>query len=244
MCFTIASTVQKAKAYIHEYLNSNEGVQMHIDFTNMTDMHLVSGFSHPKLPIVKHKSIDLAEWGLIPSFAVTVQMASDIRNKTLNARNDTIYKRVSFKNSIVNQRCLLVIDGFFEWRHVGSKKYPYYVYPKDETVFHLGCIYNSWTDPTTGEEKDTFSIITTEANPLMEIIHNSKKRMPLIIDKKDIALWIDPTTSKEVVEKLMSPFDEAKMSAHTISNEANNVRNQRNFPEIKQKVKYGELESF
>ena len=240
MCFTISVTTDKTGKAIIDYLNSNAGVQMHFDFDDFGEKHLVSGFSHPELPIVKQGSIELGEWGLVPSFVVREDQARDIQNKTLNARNDTIYERKSYKNAIVSQRCVLVVDGFFEWRHAANQKIPYYIYPNDGTVFYLGCIYNSWTDKDTGEMKDTFSIITTDANPMMEFIHNSKKRMPLIMCKDDIAAWIDPESSLETVSYLMKAYDETLMSAHTISKEANYANRNRNYPEIKDVVEYKE----
>ena len=180
MCFTV-SVEKKVKEAIKEYLKSNEGVQMKFNFDE--DYFLVYGFSHPKLPIIKQGVIELSEWGLIPSFAVNEEKANELANMTLNARSDTIREKPSYKKSIVSQRCLLVVDGFFEWRHENNRKIPFYIYPKDETVFYMGCIYNSWVNKLTGEVRDTFSIITTAANPLMEYIHNSKKRMPLILSK-------------------------------------------------------------
>ena len=240
MCFTISVTTDKTKKAILEYLNSNAGVQMPFDFDDFGEKHLVSGFSHPELPIVKQGSIELGEWGLVPSFVVREEQAKDMQNKTLNARADTIYERKSYKDAIVSQRCVLVVDGFFEWRHATNQKIPYYIYPKDGTVFYLGCIYNSWTDKETGEMKDTFSIITTVANPLMEFIHNSKKRMPLILNKDDIAVWIDPESSFEMVNQLMKAYDDAHMSAHSISKDASYANRNRNYPEIKDEVEYNE----
>ena len=240
MCFTISVTTDKTGKAIQDYINSNARVQIHFDFNDFGEKHLVSGFTHPDLPIVKQGSIELGEWGLVPSFVVREDQAKDIQNKTLNARADTIYERKSYKNAIVCQRCVLVVDGFFEWRHATNQKIPYYVYPKDGTVFYLGCIYNSWTDKETGEMKDTFSIITTEANPLMEFIHNSKKRMPLIMNKNDIAAWINPEFSLPIVNQLMKTYDESNMSAHTISKAASFTSRNRNYPEIKNAVKYTE----
>jgi putative SOS response-associated peptidase YedK len=214
MCFTV-SVEKKVKEAIKEYLKSNEGVQMKFNFDE--DYFLVSGFSHPKLPIIKQGVIELA-------------------NMTLNARSDTIREKPSYKKSIVSQRCLLVVDGFFEWRHENNRKIPFYIYPKDETVFYMGCIYNSWVNKLTGEVRDTFSIITTAANPLMEYIHNSKKRMPLILSKDDIATWIDPSTPQHIVDSLMKPFPESTMRAHQIPSDAGNQRKNRNVPEIKKEV--------
>ena len=240
MCFTVSVTSDKTKEAIFDYLNSNTGVQMRFDFNDFGEKHLVSGFAHPDLPIVKQGSIELGEWGLVPSFVVREDQAKDMQNKTLNARNDTIYERKSYKDAIIKQRCVLVVDGFFEWRHTANEKIPYYVYPKDGTVFYMGCIYTSWANKETGEIKDTFSIITTEANPMMEYIHNNKKRMPLILNKEDIAVWIDPETPKETVNQLMKPYNETNMSAHTISKDASYANKDRNYPEIKEPVEYKE----
>lgn len=179
MCFTV-SVEKKAKEAIREYLQSHAGVQMPLAFEE--EHYLVSGFAHPRLPVIRQGAITLSEWGLIPSFAVE-ERATELQKMTLNARADTIYEKPSYKQSIVSQRCVLVVDGFFEWRHENGKKHPYYIYPADETVFYMGCIYNSWVNKVTGEVRDTFSIITTNANPLMATIHNTKKRMPLIFSK-------------------------------------------------------------
>ena len=143
MCFTVSVTNDKTKEAIFDYFNSNTGVQMHFDFNDFGEKHLVSGFAHPDLPIVKQGSIELGEWGLVPSFVVREDQAKDMQNKTLNARNDTIYERKSYKDAIIKQRCVLVVDGFFEWRHAANEKIPYYVYPKDGTVFFMGCTQSS-----------------------------------------------------------------------------------------------------
>ena len=91
------------------------------------------------------------------------------------------------------------------------------------------------------EITNTFSIITTVANPLMEKIHNLKKRMPLIIKKEDEAIWIDKNLSKHNILSLIKPFDENQMTAYTVSRDANNVRFDRNQPQLIDKVVYNEL---
>ena len=236
MCFTI-SVEKKAKEAIWEYLHANDGVQSEINFDD--DYFLVSGFDHPKLPIIKQGKIELSEWGLIPSFVYSDEMARGIREKTLNARSDTIHEKRSYQSYIKNQRAILVVDGFFEWRHEGSTKIPYYIFPKDNRAFHLGCIYNLWTNKYTGEIVDTFSIITTEANPLMEVIHNSRKRMPLILSKSDIHAWINPETDMNVINRLMKPFPEEEMDAYQISRNAGNPGINRNYPGIKDRAEKG-----
>lgn len=233
MCFTV-SFEGKAINAVKEHLKTYPELKMQGEFNQL--YYLVSGFSHPKLPVFKYKSVEISEWGLIPSFASNEENAEELANMTLNARSDTIHQKPSFKNSINKYRCILPLDGFYEWQHNGKTKQPYYIYPSDETVFYMGCIFNTWINKQTGELRDTFSIITTDANPLMAEIHNTKRRMPLIIPKSSIEAWVDPTTDIALVNQMMKPYSTELMKAHTISTDAGNSRKNRNIPEIKNRV--------
>jgi len=197
---------------------------------------------HPLLPVVCSDSIALFSWGLIPGWVKDEKQAKEIRSKTLNAVGETVFEKPSFRNSIRSKRCLLGVSGFFEWRDVAGKKYPYYVQVKGEELFSLGCIHETWLNKTTGELIPTFSILTTPANPLMEKIHNLKKRMPFIIGRSDEKKWVDPDLDADEVKKLITPFDENKMMAYTVSTKINSPRNERNVPEAIEKVNYPELE--
>jgi putative SOS response-associated peptidase YedK len=135
----------------------------------------------------------------------------------------------------------LPVNGFYEWRDINKIKYPYLISVKSNEMFSLGCIYESWVDKSTGELKNTFSILTTPANPLMETIHNLKKRMPLILKQEDEARWVDPMLTSAQVNDLIKPYDEADMQAYTVSQTANSVKNNRNVEETIQKVEYPEL---
>ncbi|GAB3921964.1 SOS response-associated peptidase [Larkinella terrae] len=169
----------------------------------------ISGFVHPKLPVITQDDpgkIQLFKWGLIPAWAKE-DRAAELSNSTLNAREDTIFEKPSFKDSIVSKRCLLLINGFYEWRHENKDKIPYFIQLKDGKPFALGGIYSVW------KGQPSFSIITTSANPLMEYIHNTKKRMPLILSHQEERRWIDPNLTKAEITELMHPFDENEMDA-------------------------------
>src|SRR5659263_355368 len=85
---------------------------------NWIPNYFVSGFIHPQLPIVKHNGIFLYEWGLIPFWIKNHTAAKNIQNMTLNAVGETIFEKPSFRNSITTKRCLLGINGFYEWRNL------------------------------------------------------------------------------------------------------------------------------
>ena len=120
-------------------------------------------------------------------------------------------------------------------------KYPYYIQLAEQDYFALGALYDSWTNRETGEILNTFSIVTTPANPLMEKIHNLKKRMPLILSNEDSMQWIDQSINRDQINKLIKPFPESKMIAQTISRIANNTGLNRDYPEILKPVHYPEL---
>lgn len=202
----------------------------------------INGFSHPKMHIIKSEGpeiIDVANWGLVPSFITNEIKAKDYAGHTLNAKAETVFSLPSYKNSIQPRRCLVPVTGFFEWRTVNKMKYPYFIHLKDEEVFTLGGIYDSWVNTDTGEITNTFSIITTPANPLMEVIHNEKKRMPLIFTKETENEWINPNLNVEEIKNLMKPLDEKHIAAHTIRKIS--PKTFTNTPELIEEFEYPEL---
>ncbi|MGA0558686.1 SOS response-associated peptidase [Larkinella sp. VNQ87] len=173
----------------------------------------ISGFAHPLLPVIAQDSpreIQLFRWGLIPAWAKE-DKAAELANMTLNAREDSVFEKPSFRDSIGAQRCLLLVDGFYEWRHEGKAKIPYYLTLADGKPFSLGCIYSVW------KGQPTFSIVTTKANPLMEYIHNTKKRMPLMLSHDEERRWLNPDLTKTEIKELMQPLDEEAMRAEVIA---------------------------
>ena len=151
----------------------------------------INGFSFPKTPIIANNSTDLIKhfnWGLIPFWAKD----KTIRKYTQNAKIETLHEKPSFKNSITN-RCLIIADGFYEWKWLdskGKKKQRYLITLPNNNVFAFGGIWSEWIDKETGEIINSYSIITTEANEFMAEIHNSKKRMPVILTEENENDWL------------------------------------------------------
>ncbi|HCQ29773.1 MAG TPA: SOS response-associated peptidase [Flavobacteriales bacterium] len=150
------------------------------------------GFSFPQTPVILHMQptvITLCQWGLIPNWAKDME----IRKFTLNAKIETITEKPSFKNS-VNNRCLVIVDGFYEWKWLdekGKQKQKYLITLKDEPLFALAGIWSEWTDKSTGEVIKSYAIVTTQANDLMAEIHNKKKRMPVVLNHNSQKEWLD-----------------------------------------------------
>jgi putative SOS response-associated peptidase YedK len=151
----------------------------------------INGFTFPKTPIITNEHPDVIEhynWGLIPDWAKDDQ----IKKMTLNAKIETLAEKPSFKN-IITQRCLVIATGFYEWQWLDSKgnnKVKYQIGIENEELFAFAGLYSHWTDTTTGEIKNTYTIVTTQANDLMAEIHNVKKRMPIILRPEDELSWL------------------------------------------------------
>lgn len=149
-----------------------------------------SAFSFPKTPVIidnEPSFIKHFNWGLIPSWSKN----NEIRKMTINARIESIKEKPAFKN-VYNNRCLVISNGFYEWKWLdskGRKKEKYLIGLDQEELYAYGGIYSKWVDKETGELINSYSIVTTEANSLVAEIH-SKKRMPIILKPEDEINWL------------------------------------------------------
>jgi putative SOS response-associated peptidase YedK len=194
-----------------------------------------NAFDIPDLPVIQAQdpeSITLVKWGLIPFWVRDSKAASEIRMKTFNARAETILVKPSFRGAVKSKRCLVLCRGFYEWQHRGNEKIPYYIYLEDERPLALAGLYDDWTDRGTGEIIQTCSIITMAANPLMEKIHNSKKRMPVILKEGEEHSWINPELDAEDALKHLKPVHEKEMRFHTISRLISKRGIDKNIPDL------------
>ncbi|NLY91856.1 MAG: SOS response-associated peptidase [Firmicutes bacterium] len=206
--------------------------------------YYVSGFDFPKMPVLTNDQpgrLQAMTWGLIPSWVKTPEQAAQIRRKTLNARAETVLEKPSFRQAIRRRRCLVPADGFYEWRAFQGKKYPYYIFLKDKAIFSFAGIWEEWVDPATGELLKTYSILTTEANPLLAKIHNLKKRMPVILPRAQERVWLADGVDEAALQSLMQPFPAELMAAYPISRLITARAVDRNSPEVQAPYVYPEL---
>ena len=158
----------------------------------------IIGFSFPATPIITNtepNKIQLFNWGLLPSWAKD----KSFRKNTLNAKVETLNEKPSFK-PYINNRCLIIADGFYEWQWLdekGKQKQKYLLTLPNDELFCFAGLYNNWVDKQTGEIINTYTIITTEANELMATIHNTKKRMPMVLTEENENNWL----SGKIMEK-------------------------------------------
>ena len=157
------------------------------------------------------------KWGLVPSWAKD----PSIGNKLINARSETVSEKPSFRKAFKQQRCLVLADGFYEWKREGKTKQPYYIRMKDHRLFAFAGLWERWEkqEPT----METCSLITTGPNALMEPIHH---RMPVILATTQYDEWLNTSLREtERLNPLLRPFPPEEMEAYPVSMLVNNPRN-------------------
>ena len=160
------------------------------------------------IPAVVHRDgqniLESFLWGLIPSWAKD----PSIGNKLINARAETIHEKPSFRTAFKRRRCLIVADGFYEWKTEGRKKTPLYFYLKSGEPFGLAGLYETWMSPDQ-KQIHTCTIITTDANTLIQPIHD---RMPVIVPKEQERTWIsDEIEDKVILLPILKPYPADQM---------------------------------
>ncbi len=258
MCYNYSNYVKVDGLLVNKYkLRIGERYSKMKDFAERYGFAYTNGFAHADLPIItiqKPDEIQSYKWGLIPHWVKgketdkgplsALQIALDTRALTLNATCENVFVKPSFKPYIKTRRCLVPATGFFEWHHKSkTEKIPYHILVKDDlsenTVrcFCFGGLYSTWIDPDGGEVFNTFAIVTTPANEMMEFIHNNKKRMPLILREEDESKWLDPSLNEEELIALMRPLPKEHLTAYTISKRITG-REERNVPEVLDAARY------
>lgn len=164
------------------------------------------------------RKLTTLRWGLIPSWAKD----PTIGNRMINARSETLLEKPSFKAAFKKRRCLIIADGFFEWKKSRQEKIPMYIYLKDENLFTFAGIWETWRSGD-GKAIHSCAIITTSPNEFMSSIHN---RMPVILSKNNRDSWLDTSnqTEKHLID-LLKPYPSEAMAAHQVSKIVNSPLN-------------------
>ncbi len=169
--------------------------------------NFLSAFTRPFLPVISSNDknfIQLFSWGLIPSWVKDKENAERIVRGTYNARSETVWDKPAFRSAIKTRRCLVLAHGFYEWHTRDKMKIPYYIKNNDDQPFAFAGLSDNWIDKDTGEILRTVSILTKKANPFMEKIHNTKKRMPVILSKNYENQWIEPGMEKSDLQEIIA----------------------------------------
>ena len=161
----------------------------------------------------------LLHWGLIPSWADDPAIGS----RMINARAETVAEKPAFRRAFRSRRCLVVSDGFFEWRREGGRKQPYFIRMKDERPFAFAGLWERWEK--LGEPIESCTVITGEPNEVVAPLHD---RMPVIVPESAYDTWLDPGVSDpKRLQELLVPYPPEEMEAYPVSTMVNSPSNDR-----------------
>lgn len=164
------------------------------------------------------RQLDAFRWGLIPSWAKDMRIGA----KMINARAETVAEKPSFRAAFKRRRCLVLADGFYEWRNTEGGKIPTYIYLRHQRPFAFAGLWETWYDPA-GNFVPSCTIITTTPNKLMAPIHN---RMPVILPPEQYETWLNPQAQNRAeLEALLQPYPAEAMTYHPVSTTVNSPAN-------------------
>jgi putative SOS response-associated peptidase YedK len=170
-------------------------------------------------PVVTNKDFNrfnIYRWGLIPSWAKDEKVGYNM----INARIESLLEKPSFKYLVEKKRCIVPMDGFYEWKKSGKEKQPYRIFTKDKEIFGVAGLYDSWQNPE-GKIINSYTIITLEANEFMSDLHD---RMPAIMSEEAEKLWLDDTIPSKDLLSLLVKYESKKMDCYPVSTKVGNVK--------------------
>lgn len=163
-----------------------------------------------------HRELLMMRWGLIPSWAKDPA----IGNRMINARAESLAKKPAFRTALRQQRCLIAADGFYEWQGAGRSKQPYFIHFRDDRPFAFTGLWEKWDGPDHAVI-ESCTIITTEANELLQPIHD---RMPVILAPEVYQIWLNPALQNvDELADLLVPFSSEEMEVYPVTTLVNNA---------------------
>jgi putative SOS response-associated peptidase YedK len=167
----------------------------------------------------ERRAITAYRWGLIPHWADAAKVGS----RMFNARAETLASSAAFRDAFRRKRCLVPVDGFYEWHREGARRQPFSIARDDGRPLVLAGLWAGWRDPAADQVVRTFTIVTTRPNEQMAGLHN---RMPVIVPEDAWSTWLDPDLNDPgELHGLFEPTDDIALRIWPVSTLVNNVRN-------------------
>jgi putative SOS response-associated peptidase YedK len=164
-----------------------------------------------------------------------------MRRSCYNARGETLFSKPAFRSAARDSRCLVPVTGFFEFREVSGRKFPYHIRMRDGRTFHLAGICED-TNLLSGGIERTFSIVTTEANELMSFVHNTSKRMPLVLPRGTENDWLGADSVQETLQEMVLPYPGDDLEAYPVTTDLSRRGGLKDPSDAVKRVNYRELE--
>jgi putative SOS response-associated peptidase YedK len=166
----------------------------------------------------ERRAITAYRWGLIPHWAENAKVGS----RMFNARAETLSSSPAFRDAFVRKRCLVPVDGFYEWKREGTVRQPFLIGRADGLPLTLAGLWAGWRDPVADRVVRTFTIITSGPNDQMVDIHN---RMPVVVPEELWPMWLDPLADRSELRAFLEPNDDTPLLIRPVNRLVNDVRN-------------------
>jgi putative SOS response-associated peptidase YedK len=167
----------------------------------------------------ERRAITAYRWGLIPHWADAAKVGS----RMFNARAETLTSSPAFRDALRRKRCLVPVDGFYEWKREGTRRQPYLIAGSDGRPLALAGLWSGWLDPTTNRVIRTLTIVTAGPNAQVADLHD---RMPVVVPEEAWSTWLDPGLEDSAeLQGLLSPNEDVELRIVAVSWLVNDVRN-------------------
>ena len=218
MCgrFTITVSLDELKEYLHDYYEIDEmKSEIVVPRYNVSPGQEI-------ISIINDGSknrVGLLKWGFVPSFAKDEKIGYSM----INAKSETLEQKVSYKQSFETKRCVILADGFYEWKKDNNHKQPMRILMKDQSIFPIAGLWTTYVKPD-GSKLHSTTIITTQANDLVSSIHD---RMPVILTDETRKTWLNPRIHDlRLLSSILKPYEPDKMTAYPVSSLVNSSINE------------------
>jgi putative SOS response-associated peptidase YedK len=163
----------------------------------------------------EERELVMLRWGLVPFWAKD----PSIGNRMINARAETVAEKPAYRAAYRHRRCIVLADGFYEWRRDGDSKVPFFISTANGQPFAMAGLWENWSDKESGDQLQTVTLITTSANEFMAPLHH---RMPFVLEPGTAGEWLaDATGLLDDIAAITPP-----LQAWPVDRRVNNARNE------------------
>ena len=242
MCYDVSYLTKKHKKYaehIGENASEMDKLEKQLEVFVKTEgpVYHTTAFDHRKLPVLKSQSpkeFEFYHWGLIPHFVKDLeQYQQRYTTRYLNSRIETVFEEKMFNaklnreldnpfyKSALERRCVVMLDGYFDWHWQGKKSHNFHIRRRDDEPMFIAAIWRSWQSRSGVEQRNTVSLMTTDANPLCQKVHNRPKssegpRQLAMLDQAMKEAWLDIDLSPEQLQREITVFPETLLEAYPV----------------------------
>lgn len=210
------SSITKTEKEIEERFNATFYSDELERYNPLPNYNVAPTHMHPLITSVEADRLRIYRWGLVPFWAKDEKVGYNL----INARIESLMEKASFKNLISSKRCIVPMDGFYEWKTSGKEKQPFRIFTKDQEIFSVAGLFDSWSKPD-GSLLHSFTIITLPANEFMQEVHD---RMPAILTTAAEKEWLQSELGANDMLSLLTPYDSQQMDKYPIHPKVGNVR--------------------